>query len=166
MPCVNLQTDSDIENKKRLELWQSKSESCYNRHVRKDVRQCFNPGDLVKYKNSTDKRDWLPGQVVRVRNPDRSYVIQNSCGNLINRNRRLMLRDNSSKELQYNIQLPENHVTTPSTNTVPAQVQNPAFVPCPRTESDPQAPPAAVPPLRRSERTHRKTKFYGDPVHH
>ena len=115
----------------------------------------------MKYKNSTDKRDWLPGQVVRVRNPDRSYVIQNSCGNLINRNRRLMLRDNSSKELQYNIQLPENHVTTPSTNTVPAPVQNPAFVPCPRTESDPQAPPAAVP-----ERTHRKTKFYGDPVHH
>ena len=166
MPCVNLQTDSDIKNKKRLELRQSKSESCYNRHVRKDVTQCFNPGDLVKYKNSTDKRDWLPGQVVRVRNPDRSYVIQNSCGNLINRNRRLMLRDNSSKELQYNIQLPENHVTTPSTNTVPAQVQNPAFVPCPRTESDPQAPPAAVPPLRRSERTHRKTKFYGDPVHH
>ena len=166
MPCVNLQTDSDIENKKKLELRQSKSESCYNRHVRKDVRQCFNPGDLVKYKNSTDKRDWLPGQVVRVRNQDRSYVIQNSCGNLINRNRRLMLRDNSSKELQYNIQLPENHVTTPSTNTVPAPVQNPAFVPCPRTESDPQAPPAAVPPLRRSERTHRKTKFYGNPVHH
>ena len=165
MPCVNLQTDSDIENKKKLELRQSKSESCYNRHVRKDVRQCFNPGDLVKYKNSTDKRDWLPGQVVRVRNQDRSYVIQNSCGNLINRNRRLMLRDNASKELQYNIQLPENQVTTPSTNTVPAQVQNPAFVPCPRIESDPQAPPA-VPPLRRSERTHRKTKFYGDPVHH
>ena len=87
MPCLNLQNDSDIANKKLLKLRQLKAESFYNKHVRKDVRQCFNPGDLVNYKNSTDTRDWLPGQVVSVRSPERSYVIQNSCGNLINRNR-------------------------------------------------------------------------------
>ena len=77
-----------------------------------------------------------------------------------------MLRDNSSKELKYNIQFPENKVTTPSTNTVPEQVQTPAFVPSPRTVvSSPQAA-VPLPPLRRSKRTHRKPNFYGNPVSH
>ena len=48
----------------------------------------------------------------------------------------MMLHDRASKEMKYDIDLPENQVATPSTVTKPT-VPNPAFVPVPH---QPQAP--------------------------
>ena len=93
LPMLNLTTDSDIENRKILKCRQEKSSDFYNRHVRNEVRREFKEGDLVQFKNFNGDRNWLPGQIVSVRNPDRSYTLQNKFGNLVNRNRRLMLHD-------------------------------------------------------------------------
>ena len=125
----------------------------YNRHVRNEVRREFKEGDLVQFKNFNGDRNWQPGQIVSVRNPDRSYTLQNKFGNLVNRNRRMMLHDRASKEMKYDIDLPENQVATPSTVTKPT-VPNPAFV------------PVSHQPLRRSQRSTRKPEFYGNPVAH
>jgi len=156
LPMLNLTTDSDIENRKILKCRQEKSSDFYNRHVRNEVRREFKEGDLVQFKNFNGDRNWHPGQIVSVHNPDRSYTLQNKFGNLVNRNRRLMLHDRASKEMKYDIDLPENQVATPSTVTKPT-VPNPAFVP---VSPQPQAP------LRRSQRSTRKPEFYGNPVTH
>ena len=66
---------------------------------------------------------WYPGMITQTLTPKRSYQLRNSFGNLINRNNMLLLlRDNASKELKYNIDLDlvlDQVATTPDTDDIP-----------------------------------------------
>ena len=97
--------------------------------------------------------------------PKRSYQLQNSSGNLINRNNRLLLRDNASQELKYNIDVdlvPSQIAATPYTDAIPSQT-----LPVEHHPRNPTPPKTPTPqPVRRSNRVSKKPQFYGNPVTH
>ena len=156
VPVLELNSDSDAKNKVFLESRQCKSAEFYNRHVRNDCREVFKPGDLVQYKNSNADRAWQPGQVAKVRS-ERSYTIVNKFGNLVNRNRKMILPDKASKEMKYDLNLPEGSDNVSTENVCSTSNLNQVATPL-------QTPPP--PPLRRSQRTVKRPQFYGNPVQH
>ena len=78
VPCFNLNTESDRENRVKLEARQLKGKKFYDSHVRKDERKNFAPSELIQYKNSCNSKILKPGQIVDFKTPDRSYVLRNS----------------------------------------------------------------------------------------
>ena len=137
VPVLKLNSDSDAKNKIFLESRQCNSAKFYNRHVRNDCRETFQPGELVQFKNGNADRAWQPGQVAKVRS-DRSYTIVNKFGNLVNRNRKMMLPDKASKDMKFDLNLPEgsdnvskeNFCSTSNLNQVATQMQTPPPPPC------------------------------------
>ena len=163
VPCLNLNSDSDLLNKPKLESRQFLMKNCHDKHVRNDVRKDFERDDLVMYKNNLKDRAWNPGKIVKPLTPHRSYQLQNEYGNLINRNRRLIISDKCNKELSYNVD--DIPGPTQSTNTLPASCP-----PMTQLEAQPSnvplTPAVAKPEIRRSSRTTKKPDFYGNPVTH
>ena len=151
VPCFNLSTEKDRDNRLKLEARQVRAKECYDSHVRKDERKNFVRDELILYKDSCNSKTWQPGQIVDFKSPNRSYVLRNSLGNVINRNRTMILPDKTRENMEFDIDIatPVNHTAHEYTNA-PQSEETPAF----------------DPPLRRTTRISRKPEFYGNPVNH
>lgn len=168
VPCLNLKSENDNENRVKLEDRQLKSKVFHDKHIRTSNRHEFKEDELVQYKNSSGDKIWHPGQIVKFKTPQRSFMLQNTSGNLINRNRRLMIPDKCSKKLGYEFDI-ENQVAKHKTSTVPdltsqAPSINPFTPPSQTAVSESDRRPETE--LRRSTRNRRPPQFYGEPIRH
>ena len=95
VPCVDdfLLTKSDVENRKMLVDKKSKAEFYYNRTAQNELPE-YQPGDIVKYRDSQGSKVWQSGQILRPSNSDhRSYELVNTRGRTIKRNNRYLIPD-------------------------------------------------------------------------
>jgi hypothetical protein len=99
IPCVEskLITESDKLNRKVLIERQQNSCKYYNRNA-KSKCDSFNPGDIVVFRNNNADRTWKRAKVVAADSEFRSYTLLNMLGNLITRNRSMILPDKTGRD--------------------------------------------------------------------
>lgn len=81
--CKSLQPKVQKNVHARLVKQQQRTERWYNKGIRKDFE--LRPGDKVVVNCGRNKETWEPGVVIQKLEQPRSYLIQNSNGNLVRR---------------------------------------------------------------------------------
>ncbi len=125
IPCLskNLVTESDIKTRELLVKRQKDSAEYYNRTARKSESTVFGPGDIVAYRDSLSDRVWKQAKVVQAQPELRSYTLMNRLGNLITRNSKMMLLDNTGRSFAL---APESF--EPGSSTTPPSRPQPQVV--------------------------------------
>ena len=144
VPCLtkNLVTESDIRNRKLLQERQLKQAKYYDRDAKKSFVK-FKPGDIVVYKNNSADKNWKQAKVISADLEFRSYTLLNCKGNLITRNRAMMLPDKTGKGFHISPDQLFDSVQNPNPNETPKITQE--HVPQPaRCKSQNSSTPAQI----------------------
>ena len=126
-PCIpNILDSNDSNNHELLVSRQLQGKKYFDkRSLNRNTN--FKPGDLVVYRDSLVDKIWKKGQIVSTNNP-RSFNLVNENGNVVNRNTRMLLHDQTRKS---------------SVSVVPEQQypdSRPPPVPVPRRVMSPEKP--------------------------
>ena len=90
-------THNDRLNSASLTSAQDRSKMYYDRNTVNE-RSVFKNGDLVRYRDNLDSKQWKPGQIIRaVDSSSKSHELVNSHGNIIRRNSSLLPSDKTRK---------------------------------------------------------------------
>ena len=154
LPAVSKPSSSNGDVNVKLQLRRDKQKAQYDKTAKQPLQPLF-AEDRVGIHNPANNR-WEPGVVHCVADAPRSYMVANSTGGVLRRNRRHLRRTDEafelpvpSKEVPEDIPIGDSHskeLVTSSSSASPDSVAS-----SPAGETDP--PPVAVPPpLRRSTR--------------
>ena len=139
MPCVSefLNTKADTDNRELLFKKQSNAEHYYNRTAQRE-RPKFKSGDIVRYRDSLADKIWQSGQILRANN-SRSYELLNPRGNVIRRNSRFLITDQTKSKF----------------DTVPCDIPSPCHVAVPNPT--PNLVPNLAPPPKPQNTMNQET---------
>ena len=131
----------------------------------KNPREMFDEGAIIRYRDSGTDKNWKPGKITSVRSPEnRSYQLVNEQGNIITRNNKLLIKDKTRSDMVFDTidYLPDVQGRAPA-QTPKCQTH---VRPSPSDSVEDQSPDQPPTPPRRSTRTRKQTKLYGNPVAH
>ena len=144
----SLVTERDCKNRKLLLDRQAASAQYYNRNATKSFDMC-NPGDIVIYKDGKSDKTWRQAKVVSVDRKFRSYTLLNSVGNVITRNRSMVIQDKTGRGFSASHDKFFDTLQTPSPLEVPKScdprlIPKPILAPKAQTET-PKPNPCSTP---------------------
>ena len=156
LPAVSKPSSSNGDVKVKLQLRQDKQKAQYDKTAKQPLQPVF-AEDRVRIHNPANNR-WEPGVVHCVADAPRSYMVANSTGGELRRNRRHLRRTDEpfvlpvpSNEVPEDIPIGDSRSEELVTSSSSASPDSASVASSPAGETDP--PPAAVPPpLRRSTR--------------
>ena len=107
LPCIDkkLINDNDSVNRKLLCNRQKASQKYFNKNVnprKSELR--LSPGDAVVFRDSLADKIWKQDKIIRIGSNPMSFDIKNSQGRILNRNSKMLLPDNTGRQLPRQLQ--------------------------------------------------------------